>query len=168
MENTFKGVTEPYPALEIAKCIIKIANDQIVDEDPETGRKISEGVTNMKLQKLLYFAQAAHLAVYGEPLFNDEIQAWKFGPVVPNVYRFYKVKGDQLLRNEDDFYCDPQLEGFLKDVWKIFGKYSAYELANISHKHDPYKDVYDPEERGTVINQGTMRDYYKKMFQVTK
>jgi len=47
-------------------------------------------ISNLKLQKLLYYAQAWHLVNFDVPLFGDSIEAWDFGPVIPNVYRQYK------------------------------------------------------------------------------
>lgn len=47
-------------------------------------------ITNLKLQKLLYYSQAWHLAIYDEPLFQDRIEAWVHGPVVPSVFREYR------------------------------------------------------------------------------
>ena len=55
--------------MDVAKCFVRIANDEVVDV-PETGEKLKEGITHLKLQKLLYFAQAAHLAVHNSPLFK--------------------------------------------------------------------------------------------------
>ena len=68
--------------LEIANFFIKIANSE------------NEGsITNMKLNKLLYFAQAWSLTKYGEPLFEEEIQAWQHGPVVPSIYKAFRICG---------------------------------------------------------------------------
>jgi uncharacterized phage-associated protein len=50
---------------------------------------IEAEMTNMKVQKLLYYAQSLHLALYDEPLFDEVIQAWRYGPVCPPAYRFY-------------------------------------------------------------------------------
>ena len=50
-----------------------------------------EGITNLKLQKILYFAQCAYLALYDKPLFEDEVLAWEYGPVISSVYNKYKV-----------------------------------------------------------------------------
>jgi uncharacterized phage-associated protein len=50
---------------------------------------IEAEMTNMKVQKLLYYAQSLHLALYDEPLFDEEIQAWRYGPVCPRAYKFY-------------------------------------------------------------------------------
>jgi uncharacterized phage-associated protein len=50
---------------------------------------IEAEITNMKVQKLLYYSQSLHLALYDEPLFSDEIQAWRLGAVCPEAYKFY-------------------------------------------------------------------------------
>ena len=50
---------------------------------------IEAEMTNMKVQKLLYYVQSLHLALYDEPLFDEEIQAWRYGSVCPPAYRFY-------------------------------------------------------------------------------
>ena len=47
-------------------------------------------ISNLKLQKLLYYAQGFHLALYDQPLFPEAIEAWTHGPVVPDLYRHYK------------------------------------------------------------------------------
>ena len=49
-----------------------------------------DDLTNMKLNKLLYFSQGHYLKKYGRPLFNNVIEAWGHGPVVPEVYSTYK------------------------------------------------------------------------------
>lgn len=68
-----------YNALTVAKYIIKRCND--------TNRIIS----NLKLQKLLYFVQAEFLVTTTHACFPEEIEAWDFGPVVPEVYHRYKA-----------------------------------------------------------------------------
>ena len=70
-----------YDALTIAEYIIYFAN---LKKSP---------ISNLKLQKILYFNQAEFLVMKGVPCFNDEIEAWDFGPVVPKVYRKYKIYG---------------------------------------------------------------------------
>lgn len=47
-------------------------------------------ITNLRLQKLVYYAQAWHLAIYQEPLFSEDFQAWVHGPVIPQLYTQYK------------------------------------------------------------------------------
>ena len=59
------------------------------------------GVSNLKLQKILYYVQGYYTAKYGHPLFPDEIHAWRFGPAVPDVYyEFSRFGSDPLKRHE--------------------------------------------------------------------
>ena len=58
-------------------------------------------ITNMKLQKLMYYAQAWHLAVIGDELFSDDFQAWIHGPVIPALYDKYKAyQWNPIIRND--------------------------------------------------------------------
>lgn len=53
-------------------------------------QQAGDPLTNMKLQKLLYYAQGWHLALKGDALFDERIEAWPHGPVVPPVYGTFK------------------------------------------------------------------------------
>jgi uncharacterized phage-associated protein len=70
-----------------------------------TGQVEEARLSNLKLQKLLYYAQGHYLATAGQPLFDDRIQAWSHGPVVPTVYHEYKKFGRDniVLDDADDF-----------------------------------------------------------------
>ena len=62
-------------------------------------------ITNLKLQKLLYYAQAWHLAHFGSPLFSDDIEAWQYGPVIKSIYQKYSKFGNQPIK-VTNFDCD--------------------------------------------------------------
>lgn len=81
-----------YKAEDVAKYFIYLGSQQVVGDNKER-----EGVTNLKLQKILYFAQVYFLAKIGKPLFADPIEAWEFGPVVPNVYHKLKKHGSKAI-----------------------------------------------------------------------
>lgn len=89
-------------------------------------------ITNMKVQKLLYYAQSLHLALYDEPLFEEEIQAWRYGPVCPPAYHFYsKFEAEQLPipLPESLPIFSPAQKALLEEVWAYFGGYHAYQLS---------------------------------------
>ena len=157
-----------YPAVEIAKCIICKADKNSKDyEDSLDFNDVSiNDMTNMKLQKFLYFAQIISLAKNRKPLFSEEIQAWQYGPVVPVVYELYKDKGVETIRPEADERCetDPNLEIILNMVFELYNKYSSRQLVEITHKHAPWKDVYKPDERGIVITNSSIENFYKDSF----
>lgn len=122
--------------------------------DPEAGDTIS----NLKLQKLLYYAQGLFLAKHGRPLFNEPVEAWTHGPVVPAVYHFFKNFGDQglprphgipaLLKQERDF---------LDHIYRIYGQYSGWKLRNFTHDEPPWRNTPD----GGTISHAALASYFK-------
>lgn len=99
-------------------------------------------MTNMKVQKLLYYAQSLNLALYDEPLFEEEIQAWRYGPVCPSAYRFYsdfEAKQLPIPRKESLSQLPPEKQELLEEIWGCFGHYQAYQLSNMAHEELPWK-----------------------------
>lgn len=56
-----------------------------------------EGISNLKLQKLAYYSQGFFGAIYDKPLFNERVEAWTHGPVIPDLYHEYKCHGSNLI-----------------------------------------------------------------------
>lgn len=106
----------------------------------EDGREAE--MTNMKVQKLLYYTQSLHLALFNEPLFDQEIQAWRYGPVCPPAYRYYsEFEARQLPvpnRNDLEQISKEQLE-LLEEVWMFFGEYHAWSLSGMTHAEFPWR-----------------------------
>jgi uncharacterized phage-associated protein len=97
-------------------------------------------MTNMKVQNLLYYAQSLHLALFEEPLFAQEIQAWRYGPVCPPAYRFYsEFEAKQLpIPSAEVLENIPSLKKkLLEEVWQYFGEYHAYYLSDLTHLEFP-------------------------------
>jgi uncharacterized phage-associated protein len=89
-------------------------------------------VSNLKLQKLLYYAQAWQLALYDEPLFNDRIEAWVHGPVVPSVYRQYKEWAWMPIQHDPQPPAlDSGVQAHLDEVMDVYGSMSAYQLGTV-------------------------------------
>lgn len=158
MFSVFNMKKVKYTAQQIADFFINLANHQYIDDN------MPEGITNLKLQKILYFAQAAYLSIHKEPLFEDDFVAWKYGPVINSIYNEFRQYGNEALSvngkfNISDF--DQELCNFLKSIWSIYGKYSAYELVGISHDHGPWRNARENE----IISKESMLDYYKGYFE---
>ena len=165
MSSTIPSVSAPQSAMDVAKCLVKIANadDKIVGTDL-SGNPVKEGITHLKLQKMLYFAQATHLAIFDRPLFEDEIQAWSLGPVVPSVYRVFKDSENQPIDPNAGECNNPEVEKFLNVIWQLFGKYSASELVDMTHRHKPWLSVYKEDVQNIPISQEAIKAYYKESF----
>jgi uncharacterized phage-associated protein len=149
-----------YKASDIAKFFILKASEKQIDEG------LSEGITNLKLQKILYFAQAAHVALYDKKIFKDKVVAWKFGPIVEQVYYEYKIhKNNPLPTPTDVLNISDEDREFLDGIWGLFEKYSASELVSITHSHAPWKDAYE-KGQNTEIPVEQLRNYYRHVFEL--
>jgi len=130
-----------------------------VDEDA------GDSISNLKLQKLVYYAHAYHLAMHGEPLIPERIEAWEHGPVIPELYRSYKQHGSQPIPAPDDFdqrEYDERTRELLDEIHEVFGQYSAAKLRNLTHAERPWAEAYADGARGRVITDDAMRDFYKE------
>lgn len=141
-----------YPVLKIANQLLLYSSD--IGKEP---------MTNMKLQKMLYYQQGFHLAYFGTPLFDEEIEAWMYGPVVPMVYEEYKTFGHQGIEpNRDwEFSFDNIIENALFiEVCQVYGAYSAIGLMNMTHNEAPWKST--PVGEGNIISKDKMKSFFKR------
>ena len=103
---------------------------------------IEAEMTNMKVQKLLYYTQCLHLALYDEPSFDEVIQAWRYGPVCPPAYRFYsEFEANQLpIPSKESLLQIPkEKKKLLEEIWEYFGGYQLDRLSGMTHLEFPWK-----------------------------
>lgn len=145
----------PITASAIADYFIYIAN--------ETGSYIS----NLKLQKLVYYAQAWHLAVYNAPLFEEDFEAWVHGPVIPALYYEYKQFGwKPILKEVERPSFSQELQELLDEVTDEYFACDAFELEQMTHQEDPWiearKSLPKDEASNAIIPKQLMGDYYRQ------
>lgn len=107
-------------------------------------------LSNLQLQKLIYIAHGYLLGWKGKPLISDEIQAWKYGPVISDIYHKFKNNGKSKISSEgvDNLSFDPAFsedeEKCIRGVLDLFGKDSAESLISITHQDDtPWDKVWN-------------------------
>lgn len=125
-------------------------------------------LTNLKLQKLVYYAQAWHLALKDKPLFEDEIQAWAHGPVVPSLYgRFKKFRWETIAIQPPAPDFTKAVRGHLIEVFSVYGNYSAWDLERMTHQEMPWqkarKGLAPDDEGKQPISHKDMHDFYLKL-----
>ncbi len=123
-----------------------------------------ELLSNLKLQKLVYYAQGIYLAIHGKPLFEDRIEAWGYGPVVPSLYHRYKKHGAGSIHADPNF--DPTSIGkntldFLDEIFVAFGQFSAIRLMEIAHSDKCWKEVGTGEEIPWASMEKCLKKYLK-------
>ncbi len=127
----------------------------------------SSQVSNLKLQKLLYYVQGWHLGLEGAIVFPERIEAWVHGPVVPDVFFHYRhFRWTPIEVGSEKAELDGAIEKHIRDVLKVYAPLSASQLETISHMESPWKQA-----RGTlppnassnaVITAESMKVYFRK------
>ncbi len=121
-----------------------------------------DNITNLKLQKLVYYAQGFRLAMTGEPLFEDEIVAWAHGPVVLSLYDEFKHHGANAIPRPDaidDSKYDEDVRKLLDEVAEVYGQFSASKLRAMTHEEPPWAQT----TTGDVISYDRMRAYFRTL-----
>lgn len=124
-------------------------------------------MTAMKLEKLVYYAQAWSLVWDEAPLFTERIEAWAAGPVVPALY--YRHRGEFQIHSWDgnpDALTDKQRET-IDAVLGFYGNKSSQWLSDLTHSEQPWIQAragLAPLERGNrEITKGAMAEYYASL-----
>lgn len=126
-----------------------------VQQAEEFGREL----TNLDLQKLVYFAHGWHLAIVDQPLIEEDIQAWKYGPVIPELYHQLKVFGsDPVPLSKIKKKCEnfeeisSEQTVFLESVWQVYKGYDTMRLVRTTHAGDTPWDKIIREHGGVPSN----------------
>ncbi|MGY2286711.1 Panacea domain-containing protein [Pseudomonas gingeri] len=139
----------PYSSKAVANSILHLSQERGVYDN-----------TPMKIQKLVYYAHAWYLAFYGVPLIKDEIQAWKYGPVIPELYFAFSEYGDSVIQSPTTelYYFDGKLDiivpsvgtddaqafGTIVETIRVYGGFNPIQLSNMSHMDgEPWKFIAD-------------------------
>ncbi len=132
-------------------------------------REAGDDITRLKLQKLIYYAQAWYLAMHGRALFEDKFEAWAHGPVCRAIHKRFQYLSLNPIPPRtvisDPANLDAETKGFLDEVWDIYGQYSAAKLEAMTHQEDPWLEArkgMPPEQQGeTPISEDTMAGFYR-------
>ncbi|MFN0131232.1 MAG: Panacea domain-containing protein [Phycisphaerales bacterium] len=151
----------------------------------ELGERDGVPLSSMKLQKILYYAHGWHLALTGEPLLDDSIEAWQYGPVIPSIYHEFKQFGSRPITSRythgvwndgDVAFVAPRLnecEGnteraiaICDRVWQQFKDFTALQLSTMTHREGtPWFTVRNKPEnvgrKGVDIHDSDISGYFK-------
>lgn len=129
-------------------------------------------ITNLYLQKLLYYVKGISEIVYGKSMIADSCEAWKYGPVFPKVYERYKeYKKDEISLSVSKKYTEGLLSDAEKKVTKLvldsFGKYSAWFLMELTHHENPWREargaLTEDDACRNVMDDGLISSYFIEM-----
>ena len=133
-------------------------------------------ITNKKIQKLLYYAQAWSLVFNDKKIFDDPIEAWVHGPAIPVIYFEFKKFGFgniELAIDKGNFSTlTEEDEKLLDSVWSAYGKFDADYLEMLSHNEEPWQmarnGIAIDEYCNNEINTDLMKEYYGRRLEELK
>ena len=138
--------------------------DMVADAIIEFCNEHGDVVTNLRLQKLLYYAQAWFLALHDKPLFSDSIEAGERGPVQPDVFGRLAILGTApILRAFATWVFPKILMNHLGELMEVYGKFSAFDLERLSCDEEPWKAARRSLKNGGsgIISCDVMKHFYR-------
>lgn len=147
--NVSKPATFGLSAFDVASWFISYNNSQ----------ENTDCLTDLKLQKLLYYAQGIAIKYTGKTLFNESICAMQYGPVVKEVYDKYKSYGRKPI---DENVKAPVFENdvtvILEDVFDEYGQFSAWKLVEMTHNESPWAET----TRNCIITVDKLKKFFTR------
>lgn len=145
-----------YSAAAVANAFIDIA--------AEKGFRL----TNLKLQKLVYFAHGWYLAFTGTPLINESVQSWKYGPVISELYSDLRHYGSDFVTKKISVNETIPETGneynFLKDIFDKYGMFSPAELIALTHEENsPWAQFGAGQSSYMEIPNANIQAYFTKL-----
>lgn len=143
-----------YDVLDVSACFFKLA---------ENGDNCD--ITHLKLQKLVYYAQGISLGRYKKKLFDDSLEAWRYGPVCKKIYKTYRhmscrTIGEKDVEGSSEIVLKDELaKKVLADVWEAFGRLSGNELEELSHQEIPWQ-VARRSGNNAILSDESMSSYF--------
>lgn len=151
-----------------------VSYDDVANYFLAYSNEIQEPITNLKLQKMVYYAQAWYLANYGKPLFNVDFEAWVHGPVIRDLYNKYKHFGykpiilDITLKDVNK-RIDDEIVEFLNEIIEVYMPFTGYHMELMTHHELPWieaRNGYESDENcSNIISKESMKQYYGKKIQ---
>ena len=128
----------------------------------EDVNKGGEYLTQLKLQKLLYYAQGFYMAFNGEKLYSNKIVHMQYGPVVQSMATTLKSFGSDTIKTLDIPVGElsDDVTSTLSLVYEKLGQYSAYKLVELTHNEDPWKNTNSGDE----IKVELISKYFKENY----
>ena len=127
------------------------------------------GLSPLKLIKLTYIAHGWMLGLYGKPLIKDDIESWRYGPMIPTLYHKIKKYGNKyapqnsLSPIKDEF--DEYERGVIDEVYDKYGNFTAIQLSEMTHTSDTPWDIARNKLSDDIISNDLIENHYNEIYE---
>ncbi|MEA1940678.1 MAG: DUF4065 domain-containing protein [Pseudomonadota bacterium] len=145
----------------------------VADDILKLSKKAGKALTPLQLMKLTYIAHGFGLALLNRDLIPERIEAWQYGPVIPDLYHVTKKFGRKPIPlssiSDDDPKSSPEALDLIEQVVDKYGSLSGYALSQLTHKAgSPWHQVFEPDTFGIEIPDELIREHYKAIVDAAK
>ena len=150
-----------HPCTEVARYLLDRAGERKMALSP------------MKLIKLVYISHGWMLGLYGRPLIQENVEAWRYGPVIPELYSKVKkfrskpIRADEVFDELKDETFDEYESSLMDEVLEIYGRRTAIQLSQLTHSpNSPWDLTYNGHGRSLVISDQLIEDHYARLYEM--
>lgn len=136
----------------------------------ELAKAEGRGLTPMQILKLVYIAHGWSLGIHGRPLIKERVEAWQYGPVIPDLYRAMKgfgggyVTGPLPVMDAFPERLTASEQQLVEDVYRLYGHMTGPQLSRITHADNtPWAQTYEPGWNSSVISPDLIADHYARL-----
>jgi uncharacterized phage-associated protein len=153
---SIKGVAMAFKAEQVGEYFVR---RRISTENP---------IDLVQVIKITYIAHGYHLAIFDKPLISEPVEAWQYGPVIPEIYRLYKAWYINKITKPNSsidispLKNDASVRDLLNIVFDKYSQFTASELIRLTHKKGhPWEQVFNRHERSIIIPQKLITTHYQ-------
>jgi len=134
----------------------------------EFARNDQQTLTPMQLIKLTYLSHGWMLAINGRPLLDEAIEAWQYGPVIPELYQAVRAFKSQPVTSipvlPGVLQMSPDDESLIKEVYDVYGKYDGLVLSALTHQpNTPWDIVWRSNGRSATISNDLIENHFRSL-----
>ena len=148
-------MTDSHDARGIAKYLIRLGVEASTPRDP------------LQVIKLTYLCHGWMLGLYHSPLSAQPVEAWRYGPVIPDVYHGLKRYGSRSIlsvRNFADEAFDELEDDLIRQVSKAYGGFTGVQLSQLTHAvGTPWYRVWSEKGRNSIIPNGLIEEHFAEL-----
>ncbi|MFZ2752652.1 MAG: type II toxin-antitoxin system antitoxin SocA domain-containing protein [Lysobacteraceae bacterium] len=137
----------------------------IIDHCATTG--IDTALTPMKILKLVYLAHGWMLGIHSRPLVSEEVEAWTYGPVIPQLYRAmrpYKASVVDCINGADDVVFDDEERDVIAQVCEMYGRHTGPQLSQLTHKNgSPWDLTWSTQGKSGLMSNDLIEQHYSQL-----
>lgn len=119
--------------------------------------RLKPNTSNLVLQKLLYFIQAASLVYLNHPAFEENIEAWQYGPVVPEAYKIFKYNKNYFTKELEKTDENIELFELIEEIVSNLGEKAPFDLVDLTHSYFSWIDAWNSPYSSNISNESILR-----------